>query len=501
VRRPVVTHSARLVRALFALAGLMLPACGGVPPAGAPRPNVLLITLDTTRADRLGCYGNARIATPSLDRLAAEGVLYENAFTPVPSTLPSHCSILTGMYPARHGVHDNGVYHLDEALVSLPERLRDGGYRTAAFVSAFVLDRQFGLDQGFDLYDDRVLEPLIRLDPARIAHDPAIPEAHRRWLVQQASPFQRRADAVTAPAIEWIKRQDGAPFFLWVHYFDPHVAYAPPAPWGTRYDPGYEGEMDGSRETFTRVFTAHGYVNVADVPRADMDHMIALYDGEISFMDAWIGELLRAIEVKGIWDRTLVVVAGDHGEGFGEHGQIWEHSGTIFDEVVRVPLIVKPPRGGPAGRRVASLARTIDIAPTVLAIAGLPPLDPVDGVPLPGLTAAGQDATPTAEVFLEAQRERQAMAADWSFLGLRNDRLKLVLLYPQGRDPQASLFDLLADPAERAALDPPPRETIERLTRLAIGAYETLKGEGGDDAYREMDEMTSEALHSLGYVK
>jgi len=259
--------------------------------------------------------------------------------------------------------------------------------------------------------------------------------------------------------------------------------------------------MDGSRETFTRVFTAHGYVNVADVPRPDMDHMIALYDGEISFMDAWIGELLRAIEVKGVWDRTLVVVTGDHGEGFGEHGQIWEHSGTIFDEAVRVPLVVKPPRGGPAGRRVAALARTIDIAPTVLAIAGLPPLDPVDGVPLPGLTAAGQDATPTAEVFLEAQRERQAMAADWSFLGLRNDRLKLVLLYPQGRDPQASLFDLLADPAERAALDPPPRETLERLTRRAIGAYQALKGEGGDNAYREMDEMTSEAPHSLGYVK
>lgn len=482
------------------LAGLVLTGCADAQTKAMPRPNVLLVTLDTTRADRLGCYGNKRIATPNLDRLAAEGVVYDNAFTPVPSTLPSHCSILTGMYPARHGVHDNGVYRLAEALVTLPERLREAGYRTAAFVSAFVLDRQFGLDQGFDLYDDRVADPLVRADPQRLAHDKAIPEGHRRWVVQQALPFQRRADAVTAPAIKWIGRQSGRPFFLWVHYFDPHVAYTPPAPWDTRYDPGYRGEMDGTRETFTRVFTARKYVNVGDVPRPDMDHMIALYDGEISFMDASIGALFRAIEAQGLWDQTLVVVVGDHGEGFGEHGQIWEHSGTIFDEVVRVPLIVKPLGGGERGRRVAALARTIDIAPTVLALAGLPPLAAADGITLTGLSHGGREAEPPAEVLLEALRDRQVMPTGWSFLGLRDQRQKLMLLYPEKGEPQPSLFDLLADPAEQTPIAAPRLDTLERWTRRTLNEDAALKQAGRADAYRDLDALTSEALRSLGYI-
>ncbi|HKQ97037.1 MAG TPA: sulfatase [Candidatus Polarisedimenticolia bacterium] len=495
------TVGIRAWRAVATLAGLLLTGCAEAQTKGMQGPNVLLVTLDTTRADRLGCYGNERIATPNLDRLAAEGVVYDRAFTPIPSTLPSHCSILTGMYPARHGVHDNGVYHLDEALATLPERMHAAGYRTAAFISAFVLDRQFGLDQGFDLYDDRVSDPLVQADPRGLARDTAIPEGQRRWVVQQALPYQRRADAVTAPAITWIGRQAGRPFFLWVHYFDPHVAYTPPAPWDTRYDPGYRGEMDGTRETFTRVFKARGYVNVEDVPRADMDHMIALYDGEISFMDASIGALFSTIEAQGLWDDTLVVVVGDHGEGFGEHGQIWEHSGTIFDEAVRVPLIVKPPGRGGGGRRVAALARTIDVAPTVLALAGLPPLPAADGVTLPGLSVGGRDAEPPSEVLLEALRERQIMPADWSFLGLRDERQKLMLLYEKTGEPQPSLFDLVADPAERAPIAAPRLETLERLTRRTLNENTALKQAGRADAYRDLDALTSEALRSLGYIK
>jgi arylsulfatase A-like enzyme len=176
-----------------------LVACG---PDEEPRVNVLLVTLDTTRADRLHCYGNERIETPHLDRLAREGVRFERAYTAVPSTLPSHASILTGTYPARHGVHDNGIYALPDRAETLAKRFSAAGYRTGAFVSAFVLDEQFGLAQGFDVYDDEMAAPLLEARPERIQQLEGLSEDQRKWMLQQASPYQRRADEVTPRAID-----------------------------------------------------------------------------------------------------------------------------------------------------------------------------------------------------------------------------------------------------------------------------------------------------------
>ena len=171
--------------------------------------NILFVTFDTTRADRIGCYGHKGIKTPNIDRLAKEGCLFEKAFTPVPITFPSHASMLTGLYPPTHGIRNNATYALSEAIVTLPELLKKQGYKTAAFISAYVLDRRFGLDQGFDIYDDD-LETDVEA---------------------KLSQKERRAETVTKAAIKWLERVGDESFFLWVHYFDPHDAWSPPPPY------------------------------------------------------------------------------------------------------------------------------------------------------------------------------------------------------------------------------------------------------------------------------
>ena len=213
--------------------------------AKEPSPvNFLLITIDTIRPDHMGCYGYDRIKTPHMDRLAEKGVLFENAFSPVPITLPSHASILTGTYPSFHGIRNNGTYALSDAAVTLAELLKDKGYATAAFVGAYVLDKRFGLDQGFDLYDDDLSS-----------------EEEQTFMYKE-----RRAESVTHAVIQWLKGRNPEPFFLWVHYFDPHMQYNPPPPFSAEY---------------------------ADRP----------YDGEIAYTDHWIGVLLDAL-IRAAFPKT-----------------------------------------------------------------------------------------------------------------------------------------------------------------------------------------------------
>ena len=287
-------------------AGLILAAvavavatisCGRQPPL-----NVLLITLDTTRADHLGCYGYDAIETPNIDRLAAEGTLYERCYTPVPITLPSHLSILTGTYPVFHGVRENAGFYVADELDTLAEILNREGYATAAFVGAFPLDSQTGLDQGFELYDDNYPSSLEE------GQHPSLRGAFD----------ERPAAEVVQPAIAWIDQRGAAPFFLWTHFFDPHQPQIPPSPYRERY--------------------------------AD-----ALYDGEIASVDEAIGRLLTRIAERGFLDRTLVVVTADHGEGLGDHGEL-THALLLHSSTVRVPLIVRDPRG-PAGERVSRSGR------------------------------------------------------------------------------------------------------------------------------------------------
>ncbi len=302
--------------------------------------NLLLITLDTTRTDRIGSYGYASASTPALDGLASRGLRVADAVTVAALTLPSHSSILTGLIPPRHGVRTNG-HTLADSHRTLAEILGDAGYQTAAFVSSFVLESRFNLDQGFETYDDRVM---------------------LSFEATFGTGNERPAGAVTAAAITWLRARDvGRPFFAWVHYFDPHHQYDPPAEFGLRF---------------------------ADRP----------YDGEIAYMDSEISRLLGGLGEQGLSERTLVVVAGDHGESLGEHGERF-HGRTVYESTIRVPLIMAAPpsvvtKPGVIDDRVVSL---VDILPTVLDLAGVTALDALDG-----LNMFRADAEPARAVYVEA---------------------------------------------------------------------------------------------------
>jgi len=317
------------------LAILVLPlGCGGggdgtAAPAGATAgtasagdvASAVLITLDTTRADVLGCYGG-EARTPRLDRLAAEGVLYESAFTTVPITLPAHCSMLTGLYPPRHTVRDNGISALPPAAATLAEAAREAGIRTGAFLGAVVLDRTFGLDQGFEVYD---------LPP--------------KSALQRGSEFaERDAGRVVDAALGWVEGlAPDDPLFLWVHLFDPHIPYLPPP------------ELrEGTDER-------------------------ALYRGEVAYVDREIGRLLDGLEAAGALADATVLVVGDHGEAFGEHGER-THAFFCYDTTLRVPFLLRHADGRRAGERSSEIVSVVDVAPTLAQAMGLAPFGTLGGI-------------------------------------------------------------------------------------------------------------------------
>ena len=292
--------------ALLLAASALLPACKS--PAMPQDLNVLLITVDTLRPDRLSCYSPKFAQTPQIDALAARGVLFERAFAHAPLTLPSHASILLGSTPLAHGADDNGMRVIPKGVPSLPKTLKAAGYETGAFVSAFPLDTRFGLTEGFDVYDDKY--------PSRAATSLDFPE--------------RRADKTVAAASDWLSARTGR-WFLWVHVFDPHAPYIPPEPYASRYakDP---------------------------------------YSGEVAYVDEMLGRLFQLIESRGETGRTLVILTADHGESLGEHGEM-THSYFAYNSTLQVPLVVAVP--GLASRRVYGLVSHEDIFPTVCDVLGL----------------------------------------------------------------------------------------------------------------------------------
>ena len=299
------------------LAGML--SCGKGPQETTA--SALLITLDTTRADALTCYGAPAGMTPALDRLAAEGVRFEAAYTVTPLTLPSHASMLTGLYPPRHTVRNNSMGAVPEAAESLAELARASGRQTAAFIAAVVLDEAFGLDQGFDTYDT----------PKRTIHSDTIDYVER--------PGSEVVDA----AIRWIGGRDKArPFFLWVHLFDPHGPHEPP--------PRFRG---------------HG----------------SAYQGEVAAADHEVGRLIETLRQDGALDSTTVLVVGDHGEGLGDHGEV-SHGTYCYNTTMRVPMILRRPGGQRRGERETGIASVVDVHPTLAEAMGLSPSPGLDGISL-----------------------------------------------------------------------------------------------------------------------
>lgn len=402
--------------------------------------NVLLITLDTTRADRLGSYGYSRAQTPRLDRLAGEGLLFEQCITPTAYTLPSHSSIMTGTYPPYHGVRINGNTGLADVQVTMAERLRGRGYRTGAFVGAFVLDGRWGLNQGFDHYDDEFdVPPGERLDLAGV---------------------QRPASVVVDAATKWLDESDdaGKPFFAWVHLYDPHTPYEPPEPYRSKF--------------------------------ASSDPM-SLYDGEIAFVDAQVGRLLDWLSGRGLDRNTIVVVVGDHGEGLGSHGES-EHGYYIYDYAVRVPLLVRLPGKTSAGRRIAEQVRTIDIFPTLLEFLGDATPDAVQGDSFVPLIDGRHESAPR---YAYSESVATKLQYGWSGLySIRTNQYKYI------QAPRAELYDLGQDPGETTNQLTGLRRVTHEL-RGTLSAIRKEVEEGAPEATEaNLDAETMAKLSSLGYL-
>src|ERR1700691_4168893 len=298
----------RLIVILIAWAALP----GAAQTSAKPALNVVLITIDTLRADHVGCYGYKQIKTPNMDGLAADGVRFERAFAVVPVTLPSHSSILTGTYPMFSGMHDFSANKLSSLQPTLASVLKQSGYETGAVVAAAVLDSRFGLNQGFDFYYDHF--DFNRLDEANLDE------------------MQRPGNVVADVALDWLAKTSQKKFFLWMHLYDPHFPYHLAEPYRREY---------------------------AGRP----------YDGEIAFADEQVGRLLRFLKAKGIYKNTVIVLCGDHGESLGEHGEK-THGFFIYNATMHVPLIIRVPENT-ASRVVADPVSLVDLMPTVLGAVGL----------------------------------------------------------------------------------------------------------------------------------
>ena len=379
--------------------------------------NLLLVTLDTVRADHLGCYGDRAAETPNLDRLAGAGIRFEHAESAVPLTLPSHSTILSGLLPPRHGVRNNGAGRFPSADETLATRLKAAGWRTGGFVGAFVLDHRFGLDRGFDVYDDD------------IPRGPGGPQLES----------ERPGSVVVDRSLAWLGASDPRPFFAWVHLYDAHAPYTPPEPFKSR-------------------------------------HPDAPYDGEIASVDYQIGRLLDWLVQHGLAERTIVAVVGDHGEALGEHGEL-THGLLLYEPTLRVPLLLRGP-GLPAGAVLREPIGLADLAPTLADLAGAPfPAAPArDGRDL--ASAVRHGAEPAAsDVYSETEYPR---TFGWSDLAaLRRGPLKLIAapraeLYDLGRDP-GEAHDLASQERRAAAdlaasLGPLRRETGPKPAATALDA-------------------------------
>lgn len=394
------------------------------------RLNILLVTLDTTRADRLGCYGYKKARTPNLDSLAAKGVQFLNVYCQVPLTTPSHCSILTGTYPLYHQVHNNGSYALSPELLTLAEVLKEKSFQTAAFVGSFTVDSRFGLDQGFDVYDDHFAE----------------------GQAFKALNSERKAEKVFEAFNRWLNGNVRQPFFCWIHFFDPHLPYNPPPPFNEEF--------------------------------AD-----SLYDGELAYVDYYLGKTIDALKEKELLAGTLVVLAGDHGEAFGEKVEAG-HGVFLYDETMKVPLIFYAENHLPSSLVVKSRVRLIDIMPSILDILNVPLNKEAQGISL--LPYINGKKKKDLSSYIETYFPRENYG--WSeLIGLVDGNWKYI------KAPKEELYDLKTDFEEtKNAIT--TKNKIAQEKRVKLQAWIAKYSSGIRSQKREMTAEEKEKLRSLGYV-
>lgn len=465
---------------------------GAAPSGEALRPwNVVLVTSDTTRPDDLGCYGGPA-STPHLDALAAQGATFTHAYTVACVTTPSHASLLTASHASEHRVYDNSSVLPDERL-TLAEVLHERGWATIGLVSGLPLIRALGFSQGFDVFDDALA--------LRSADRPA-----RRLL------RERPADETVDVFLDWLRTRPARPFFAWIHLFDPHQPYAPPAaflPPGA--DPSVDPDLaplfawpDGSPRRIRPAEVAR--LPLAKRARAD-EVARARYRGEISFVDSQVGRVVEALRRDGLWERTVFVFVADHGENFGDRGELaWAHSG-LFHDVTHVPLLVRLPDTKAAGRRVEALVGSMDVAPTILDAVGIPPPSSWKGSSLrPAIDASPSWSAPDS-IVIEAPREKEVSVRTrgWMYremvpgaAGDEDGEAPWRRRFGYGPGESEQLFDLARDPLEHSNVaDSRPAEA-QRMKEIADAFLASKPAAArasalGGGAHRE-------ALKALGYA-
>ncbi len=419
-----------------------LPNTAKKPPATrAVSPNIILITLDTTRADRMGFLGSERGLTPNLDALAKQSVVFTRAYAQVPLTTPSHAAMLTGTYPQYSHVEDLGA-PLGVNLPYLPDLLHKRGYRTGAFIGAYILDPKShvapGFDRGFDFF--------------------AAPFHERKPGEDRYKSVERRAEDVANQALGWISRHQKGPFFAWLHFYDAHDPYDPPPPFKERY-------------------------------------AAAPYDGEIAYTDAVVGDLLGVLKRHGLYDNVVIAIVADHGEAFGEHGEE-RHGMFLYDETIHVPMLVKLPGGKSAGKRVESRVALVDVAPTLLEAAGAPVAKDMQGkslVPLMNGTkaSAGEGRSSDRPIYSETDYAHRSFG--WSELrSWRGGKY----LYVQA--PKRELYDQSSDSGAVQNLASSSKAVADTLDgQLSDFQRRTSSAQ---TEHAKLDPAQAESLRALGYL-
>ncbi|MGD2086695.1 MAG: sulfatase-like hydrolase/transferase [Candidatus Aminicenantes bacterium] len=404
--------------------------------------NLMVITLDTTRADRIGAYGYQPAETPNIDGLAANGILFENCYATVPITLPSHSSLFTGRYPLGHQVRDNGTFLLEKDEITLAEKMKEQGFQTFAVIAAYVLLARFGLNQGFDLYDDS-LEVDVILKNYR---------------------SEIKADQVYAKFSRWFKKIDPPKkFFTWIHFYDPHSPYDPPEE--------YKKKWGGNPITF--------------------------YDGEVAFVDKYVGKIIADLKNANLLEQTLVVIVGDHGEAFGEHKE-YGHAIFCYEQNLKVPMVFYNSRvftGKLKGLRVKDRVCLIDVMPTILELYGQEIPGEIQGQSFAHLIT-GDSEKKERTFYIESMHGKEEMG--WAPLtGIIHEQYKYISL------PEPELYDLTTDRNEKDNLfwkkNRLARDLDKRLMNL-VARYSTGGKTGETDSRRQLTEDDTKHLQTLGYI-
>lgn len=443
----------RLCVGLVALAGAVGLGFSCSPPGPEKSDNVVLVIVDTLRPDFLGCYGFQQPTSPNIDALASEGILFEQAVTCSPVTLPSITAMMTSTYPVSNNVRFNSNFRVADASITLAEIMKGHGYRTAAFIGAYPLISRQNLNQGFDVYDDDISD--------------SSKECGERIEQPDKEPIERTAFDVNERAFAWLDEVKDEPFFLMVHYFDPHWPYEPCAP--------YEGRFN------------HPYL------------------GEIAYTDAQIGNLFDKLRQLGLKDSTLIVLTADHGEALGAHDEV-THGWYIFDATVRIPLIISHPGRRPEGRRIDTMVRSIDIMPTILDFLDIPDSPHTQGTSLlPALDGRLEERPVLLETMLLYYKAEKKGVPPTTRTGLRTSEWKLVsATWEEDGEPRRTdeLYHLAKDPLELFNVADENPDTFARLMGEMEGMVQAYSNQDvPKGSIIEMDAETVKNLKALGYLQ